>query len=79
MKNIKLILEYDGTGFAGWQFQPDQRTLQGELEAAVKKISGEDLRVTASGRTERRGPRAGPGGEFQDRRGKWRRRHGSAR
>ncbi len=52
MKNIKLILEYDGTGFAGWQFQPDQRTLQGELEAAVKKISGEDLRVTASGRTD---------------------------
>jgi tRNA pseudouridine38-40 synthase len=52
MKNIKLILEYDGTGFSGWQFQPDQRTLQGELEAAVKKISGEDLRATASGRTD---------------------------
>ncbi|MHB8174737.1 MAG: tRNA pseudouridine(38-40) synthase TruA [Nitrospirota bacterium] len=52
MKNIKVILEYDGTGFAGWQFQPDQRTLQGEFEAAVKKISGEEFRVTASGRTD---------------------------
>ncbi len=52
MKNIKIILEYDGTGFSGWQFQPDRRTLQGEFEAAVKKISGEDLRVTASGRTD---------------------------
>jgi tRNA pseudouridine38-40 synthase len=52
MKNIKIILEYDGTGFAGWQYQPDQRTLQGELETAIKKISREDLRVTASGRTD---------------------------
>ncbi len=52
MKNIKIILEYDGTGFSGWQFQPNQRTLQGEFEAAVKRISGEDIRVTASGRTD---------------------------
>ncbi len=52
MKNIKIILEYDGTGFSGWQFQPNRRTLQGEFEAAIRKISGEDLRVNASGRTD---------------------------
>ena len=52
MKNIKIILEYDGTGFSGWQFQPRQRTLQGTLEDAIKATTGEELRVTASGRTD---------------------------
>ena len=52
MKNIKLILEYDGTNYAGWQWQPDKPTLQGALEEAIRKTSGEDVRVTASGRTD---------------------------
>jgi len=52
MKNIKIILEYDGTNYAGWQWQPGQVTLQGTLEEAVRKTSGEELRVTASGRTD---------------------------
>jgi len=52
LKNIKIILEYDGTGFSGWQFQPRQRTLQGTLEDAIKATTGEELRVTASGRTD---------------------------
>jgi tRNA pseudouridine38-40 synthase len=52
MPNFKIILEYDGSDFAGWQFQPEQKTLQGELERAIKRTSGEKLRVTASGRTD---------------------------
>ena len=52
MRNIKLILEYDGSGFSGWQWQPGIPTLQGALEDAIRKTSGETLRVTASGRTD---------------------------
>lgn len=35
MSTIKLILEYDGTGYAGWQRQPDQPTIQEAVEAAI--------------------------------------------
>jgi len=38
MRNIKLTIEYDGTSYSGWQIQPDNSTIQGELEAAVKTI-----------------------------------------
>lgn len=49
---IKLVVEYDGSDFSGWQFQPGLRTVQSEIEAAIKKATGEDVRVTASGRTD---------------------------
>lgn len=49
---IKLTIEYDGTNFCGWQFQPGLRTVQSELEEAIKKLTGEQVRVTASGRTD---------------------------
>lgn len=52
MKNIRLVLEYDGAGYSGWQWQPNAVTLQGTLEGAIFKITGENLRVTASGRTD---------------------------
>ncbi|MBI5189360.1 MAG: tRNA pseudouridine(38-40) synthase TruA [Nitrospirae bacterium] len=52
MKNIKLVLEYDGTNYCGWQVQPHVVTLQGTLENAIFKVSGEKVRVTASGRTD---------------------------
>jgi tRNA pseudouridine38-40 synthase len=52
LRNIKLTLEYDGTLFAGWQVQPGQRTIQGEVEAALKKITREEIRITGSGRTD---------------------------
>lgn len=52
MRTIKLVLEYDGTNYAGWQVQPGQDTIQGRLEAALKTLTGEDLRVVASGRTD---------------------------
>jgi tRNA pseudouridine38-40 synthase len=49
---FKLTIAYDGTDFAGWQAQRDQRTVQAELERAWRKITGESVRVTASGRTD---------------------------
>jgi len=52
MVNIRLTISYDGTAYSGWQSQPDAVTLQDTLEAAIKRISGETLRVTASGRTD---------------------------
>ncbi|WHY34392.1 tRNA pseudouridine(38-40) synthase TruA [Cytobacillus firmus] len=53
MQRFKCIVTYDGTLFAGYQVQPGKRTVQGELERALKKIhKGKDIRVTASGRTD---------------------------
>ena len=51
-QTIKLTLEYDGTDFAGWQVQPNQRTVQEELEKALFELTGEKIRVTAAGRTD---------------------------
>lgn len=53
MKNIKLTIEYDGTLFNGWQKQENQRTVEGELEKSIKKATGEDVKILASGRTDR--------------------------
>lgn len=52
MQNIKILLEYDGTNFSGWQVQPGKRTVQGELEKALKTIFKKKIRVTGSGRTD---------------------------
>jgi tRNA pseudouridine38-40 synthase len=52
MPTFKLTLAYDGTDFAGWQWQPNRRTLQGELEAALERITQSRPRCTASGRTD---------------------------
>ncbi len=52
MRNIKLIIEYDGTEYAGWQLQAEGRTIQGEIEGAIDKLTGEKSRLTASGRTD---------------------------
>jgi tRNA pseudouridine38-40 synthase len=50
--NIRLTLAYDGTDFVGWQVQPRGRTVQGELETAIRELSGESVRVLAAGRTD---------------------------
>ncbi|NIL99229.1 MAG: tRNA pseudouridine(38-40) synthase TruA [Planctomycetales bacterium] len=50
--SLKITLAYDGTAYAGWQLQPDRLTVQGVLETALQKITGETIRVTASGRTD---------------------------
>src|SRR6516225_8561686 len=52
MRNFKLTLSYDGTDFSGWQTQPGFRTVQETLEAAIAALTGEAVRVNASGRTD---------------------------
>lgn len=52
MRNIKLIIEYDGKGFNGWQKQPNKLNIQGEIEKAISEITGEDIDLIASGRTD---------------------------
>lgn len=52
MRTIKLTIAYDGTHYAGWQFQPDRPTVQGAIEAALEQIVGQRARVAGSGRTD---------------------------
>ena len=52
MRNIKLTIEYDGKDFNGWQKQPNKLNIQGEIEQAIKQITGEEIDLTASGRTD---------------------------
>lgn len=53
MHNYKIILEYDGTDFFGWQLQKNKRTVQGELEHALTKLeNGKLIRVHGAGRTD---------------------------
>lgn len=49
---IALGVEYDGSGFNGWQSQPDGRTVQDALQAALSGIANETIAVTAAGRTD---------------------------
>lgn len=53
MRNIKLIIEYDGTNYSGWQKQPNQKTIQETIEDSIKKITKEDIDIFGSGRTDR--------------------------
>jgi tRNA pseudouridine38-40 synthase len=48
----KMILEYNGAGFAGWQFQPNERTVQGELQMRLGWLCGRDTKVVGAGRTD---------------------------
>lgn len=52
MRNIKLTIEYDGKEYNGWQKQPNKLNIQGEIEKAIKNITGEDIELYASGRTD---------------------------
>ena len=52
MPNIRLIIAYDGTDFHGWQRQPDLRTVQECLEAAIRKLVGKPFELWGSGRTD---------------------------
>jgi tRNA pseudouridine38-40 synthase len=48
----RLLIEYDGGGFAGWATQPGQRTVQEVLEGALERLAGEPLALTVAGRTD---------------------------
>jgi len=52
MRNIKLILAYDGTDFSGWQVQAGASTIQGTLASAIGRITGEKVLPQGSGRTD---------------------------
>lgn len=52
MRNIKLVVEYDGSDFSGWQFQPNAVTVQGELERSLAQLTQSQVKLTAAGRTD---------------------------
>lgn len=52
MPRYKLIVEYDGTPFCGWQIQADQMSVQGALTSAIEALSGEKTLVQGAGRTD---------------------------
>lgn len=51
-RRIKLIIQYDGAGYFGWQRQPEGSTIQAALEAALEKMLGRPVAVHAAGRTD---------------------------
>ncbi len=52
MKRFKLTVAYDGTGYCGWQIQPGVPTIEGELNKALSRLTGEKYQVTEpAGRT----------------------------
>jgi tRNA pseudouridine38-40 synthase len=52
LRTVQLVMHYDGAGFAGWQVQPGQRTVQGVLEAAMERLTQAPQRVQGAGRTD---------------------------
>lgn len=52
MRTIKLHIEYDGTEYCGWQVQPGHRTVQGELERALARITQRPVSLITAGRTD---------------------------
>ncbi len=52
MNRIKLVVGYDGTGFCGWAAQSGQRTVQGTLREAVRRVSGEEIEIVGASRTD---------------------------
>lgn len=52
MKNVKLIIEYDGTNYHGWQYQNNVNSIQEEIENALTIITGEFIDIFGSGRTD---------------------------
>jgi tRNA pseudouridine38-40 synthase len=52
VRRFRLVLEYDGTDFSGWQIQPAERSVQGVVEAALREITRESCRLVPAGRTD---------------------------
>ena len=53
MFNYLLRIEYDGTGFVGWQSQKNGKSIQNIIEKALKKVLNTQIRVIGSGRTDK--------------------------
>lgn len=51
-RTLQLVIQYDGARFAGWQRQPDARTVQGVLEQAMERLCGSHVTVLGAGRTD---------------------------
>lgn len=51
-RTVQLVLHYDGTAFAGWQVQPNRRTVQGELERVLARLCGQRIVAQGAGRTD---------------------------
>ena len=49
---VRLGIEFDGTAFHGWQVQPRDRTVQGEIEGALQRVTGRAVRIAGAGRTD---------------------------
>ncbi len=52
MRTFKLLVSYDGTNYSGWQAQNGQRSVQETIEAAIAKVTGQNVRILASGRAD---------------------------
>ena len=52
MKRIKLVVAYDGTAYHGWQLQPGAPTIEGELNKALSRLLGEQIKVIGASRTD---------------------------
>lgn len=52
MKNYKINIEYNGTNYSGWQIQPNVPTIQGEITKVLKRITGSEISIIGSGRTD---------------------------
>ncbi len=51
-RNIRLVLAFDGTEYCGWQIQKNQPTIQGIVSGVISRITGEQIKLTGSGRTD---------------------------
>lgn len=52
MRNLAMLISYDGTAYSGFQSQPSGNTIQDRLEAAIRLLTGEDVKIIGSGRTD---------------------------
>src|SRR3990170_7683920 len=52
MRNIKLLIEYEGTNYAGWQVQKNLSTIQGTIQEKLKILTGEEIELTSASRTD---------------------------
>src|ERR1043166_6846761 len=51
-RTVQLVLQYDGSGFSGWQSQPGKRTVQGAVEEVLERLCGQRVIAVGAGRTD---------------------------